>query len=233
MKKLLSIAGILFFLLIGVVVVPASDWKDELKQKLKGMVTLVKTAGLGGSDRNRVKEPGTVLVIQKDGITGDKANDFTTTDTKVRDGKVIQAGGFLNKQNQHAFKPGERVYVFQIDVKDNEIWYWILSTETFSITEEGSTQQTRYKGLIKFQFPKDYLATADFAKVKEAIDAVLVTEDVAKAANTKTIELGQTTEQVETILGKPEKIIKLGAKVVYVYKDMKVIFTDGKVSDVQ
>jgi len=36
-----------------------------------------------------------------------------------------------------------------------------------------------------------------------------------------------------TLLGKPDKIVNLGPKVTYVYKDMKVIFQDGKVADVQ
>ena len=47
------------------------------------------------------------------------------------------------------------------------------------------------------------------------------------------IGLGQTIDQVTTTLGEPGKIVDLGAKKMYVYADMKVIFTDGKVSDVQ
>jgi hypothetical protein len=34
-------------------------------------------------------------------------------------------------------------------------------------------------------------------------------------------------------LGKPDKIVNLGAKQIYVYKDLKVTFLNGKVSDVQ
>ena len=48
-----------------------------------------------------------------------------------------------------------------------------------------------------------------------------------------TIELGQTTDQVVAALGPPSKIVKLGSKEIYVYKDLKVTFVDGKVSDVQ
>jgi hypothetical protein len=33
--------------------------------------------------------------------------------------------------------------------------------------------------------------------------------------------------------GKPDKVIDLGAKKIYVYKDLKITFMDGKVSDVQ
>jgi hypothetical protein len=48
-----------------------------------------------------------------------------------------------------------------------------------------------------------------------------------------TIEVGQTIDQVVAILGQPQKIVKLGAKQIYVFKDLKVTFDKGKVSDVQ
>ena len=48
-----------------------------------------------------------------------------------------------------------------------------------------------------------------------------------------TIELGQTIEEVVALMGNPTRIADLGQKKTYFYKDMKVIFVDGKVSDVQ
>ena len=48
-----------------------------------------------------------------------------------------------------------------------------------------------------------------------------------------TIALGQTIDQVTTAFGQPLKEAKVGAKVIFYYKDMKVTFTDGKVSDVE
>jgi hypothetical protein len=47
------------------------------------------------------------------------------------------------------------------------------------------------------------------------------------------IEKGQTIDQVKTAIGPPDKIINLGTKQIYVYKDIKVTFLNGKVSDVQ
>ena len=47
------------------------------------------------------------------------------------------------------------------------------------------------------------------------------------------IEKGQTADQVKAAIGTPDKIINLGAKQIYVYKDIKVTFINGKVSDVQ
>ncbi len=52
-------------------------------------------------------------------------------------------------------------------------------------------------------------------------------------AEPQTIEKGQTTDQVQSELGKPDKIVNLGSKQIYVYKDLKVTFVNGKVSDVQ
>jgi hypothetical protein len=49
----------------------------------------------------------------------------------------------------------------------------------------------------------------------------------------KTISLGQTKDQVTANFGQPEKIVKLGTKEIYYYKDLKVTFVAGKVSDVQ
>ena len=34
-------------------------------------------------------------------------------------------------------------------------------------------------------------------------------------------------------MGNPDKIIDLRTQVIHIYKDMKIIYVDGKVSDVQ
>jgi hypothetical protein len=48
-----------------------------------------------------------------------------------------------------------------------------------------------------------------------------------------TIAVGQTKDQVTTAFGQPARMAKLGAKEIYYYKDMKVTFTNGKVSNVE
>jgi hypothetical protein len=52
-------------------------------------------------------------------------------------------------------------------------------------------------------------------------------------AEPQTIEKGMTPDQVQGALGKPDKIVNLGTKQLYIYKDMKVTFVNGKVTDVQ
>jgi hypothetical protein len=55
----------------------------------------------------------------------------------------------------------------------------------------------------------------------------------APAGPPKTIALGQTFDEVTSILGPPKSIVDLGPKKIYVYPDMKITFNGGKVSDVQ
>jgi hypothetical protein len=58
-------------------------------------------------------------------------------------------------------------------------------------------------------------------------------EPAPAQAPTVQIHAGQTIDEVVAALGQPEKIVDLGSKKIYVYKDLKVTFIDGKVSDVQ
>jgi hypothetical protein len=55
----------------------------------------------------------------------------------------------------------------------------------------------------------------------------------APAAPPVNIGLGQSIDEVTGSLGQPTKVVDLGPKKIYVYKDMKITFKDGKVSDVQ
>lgn len=50
----------------------------------------------------------------------------------------------------------------------------------------------------------------------------------------KTLKIGQSKEEVVANFGQPEKVVKLGTKEIYYYKDLgKVTFINGKVTDVQ
>ncbi len=57
---------------------------------------------------------------------------------------------------------------------------------------------------------------------------------VAPDPEPKKIELGQTPDQVTAAFGPPQSIAKISAKKeIFIYKDLKVTFVNGKVSDVQ
>jgi hypothetical protein len=64
--------------------------------------------------------------------------------------------------------------------------------------------------------------------------AVIVGSDTEQgSAAPPTIELGQTIDQVTAGFGQPLRVAKLGVKTIFYYKDMKVTFTNGKVSNVE
>jgi hypothetical protein len=54
-----------------------------------------------------------------------------------------------------------------------------------------------------------------------------------QAAQPQQIEMGQTPDQVKGALGQPDKTVNLGPKQIWVYKDLKVTFLNGRVVDVQ
>jgi len=220
-------------LVLGMVTTASGGDRNALEDALKSKYELTKT----GIDRVRITQPGTVLVIQKEGISGDLSSDMSFLNNKVHDGKVAQAGGFgatmQGKKTSRDLKVGDKVYLFKIEAKDDQVRYFIITCDTYDVNVHGSTRQTRYKALLSFELGKDFLETANADSVKKVVDTVIAPEAEVKAATTKSVELGQTPEQVEAILGRPDKTVNLGTKKFYVYKDMKIVFVDDKVADVQ
>jgi hypothetical protein len=53
------------------------------------------------------------------------------------------------------------------------------------------------------------------------------------AAEPPTVAEGQTPDEVIAIMGQPDRKAKVGAKDIYFYKDIKITFLNGKVSDIQ
>jgi hypothetical protein len=53
------------------------------------------------------------------------------------------------------------------------------------------------------------------------------------SAATPTVSLGQSIEQVRAILGPPQQIMDVGARQIYIYRNVKITFVNGRVSDIQ
>jgi hypothetical protein len=161
----------------------------------------------------------------------------------------VQQG--LNHTNvgQRKFVDGEKFWVTAFIVKDDGV--------TFSFYSDPYAD-VRYIGQVKFPFPKKSVPAADdFLKtVAEVVTAESTAEEKPSApqqpappainpvvpppppadaapAPAKTISLGQTKAQVAAILGQPPRIGSVGTKEIYYYADMKVIFVNGVVTDVQ
>jgi hypothetical protein len=220
-------------LLVCFLASPLAGEKKALEQSLVSKYELSSV----GIDHIRITKPGTLLVIRQGGIYANPSTDYGSMTTKVIDGKVIEPKGFgaafFAKKTDRALKTGESVYVTRIWVRDKEVRFDVITSDTNETSVRGSSRQIRYAATVAFEFPDGYLENADVDAVKKVVDAILLPQNEVQSANTKTVELGQTAEQVKAALGAPDKIINLGPKTVYVYKDLKVVFMDGKVADVQ
>jgi hypothetical protein len=168
---------------------------------------------------------------------------------------------FGKEQTTHLFAVGDKVYPQRIDVNvaKDQVTLGIVACDTCNKTDPP----TYMKANVVFQFPKGSLAAANAGAVEDTIGQLLsISSDDSQqggdqggqqqgggdqqaqgqqqqpaaeqpAAEPVSIEKGMTPDQVEAAMGKPEKKVTLGAKQIYYYKDMKVIFVGGKVSDVQ
>src|SRR5271156_5206056 len=158
----------------------------------------------------------------------------------------------LNKTNKVQTKfltVGEKVYVTKIDVnvKNEKITFSLVECDTCNNVQQPSG----YKAQLAFQFDKNFLESANASQVEDTVGQVLTIDtssgsDSQQAANAQgggqgqqqaapapapepaaapvSIEVGQTTDQVKAALGDPQKIVKLGTKQIYVYKDLKITF---------
>jgi hypothetical protein len=163
---------------------------------------------------------------------------------------------FGKEQTTHLFQAGDKVYPSNIQVnlaKDN-VAMGIVACDSCNKTDPP----TYNKAQVIFQFPKGSLAKASASEVEDTIGQLLAISDDSQdqgqqgdqdqqgnnqgggqaqqqgpPPEPQQIEKGQTPDQVKAALGPPEKIVNLGPKQIYVYKDLKVTFLNGKVSDVQ
>ena len=168
--------------------------------------------------------------------------------------------GKLGKtQTTRLMQAGEKVYPSKITVNlpKDQVEISIIACDSCNNT----SPTTFYKADVIFQFGKGALANTSPSQVEDTIAGLLAIDDSggdqggngngndqqggnqqgggggqaqqAPPPEPQQIEKGQTPDQVKAALGTPEKIVNLGPKQIYVYKDLKVTFLNGKVSDVQ
>ena len=136
----------------------AADWKDALKENIQSSYKMSKI----GLDRIRITQPGTVFLLQKDGVAGDLATDGTFTQNVVENGEVRGPKGavaFLqHKRTNHLFKAGDKVYMWKVSIGSDDLSLFFVSYDTYSANETGGrSNQMRYKILLDFKFDKGYL----------------------------------------------------------------------------
>ena len=197
-------------------------------------LTRVGMSGLVDFDYTRVTEPGPILAVRLPGIYADVANTKNAIlETNYSDGKLTQQTGFAaafggNTSHSRTLAPNEKVYVMQITVRKESVLMELLTVDVATL---GDGRGTRYRAELNVKLPGLENMTPE--DIKKTIDTVLTDPATASAVESKTIKIGMSQDEVKQSLGNPDKIVDLGAKQIYVYKDMKVVFVNSQVSDVQ
>jgi|HubBroStandDraft_3_1064219.scaffolds.fasta_scaffold26243_2 hypothetical protein len=231
----------------------------SLQDQLNAQYKLAKIAGGGAV----VVEAGTILAVQKAGIKAMPFMAIPKCPSKFEDNTLRMATGFIctgAAALHNYFQPGNKVYPMKIEVNFDKakITFRVVSCDQCN----GIDPPTGQKGEVEFEFPKGYLERASAGDVEDTIGKVftITTNDDQQAQGgatdqqpsnpqqsasqqqpaeqpqqpePQTVQLGMTTDQVQAALGKPEKIFNVGTKQIYTYKDVKITFLNGKVSDVQ
>jgi hypothetical protein len=285
--RIVTVSGSFIIVLVAALSL-AQAQKATLEQQLEGEYKITTPT----ADNTDLVTTGSILVLQKKGFSAGSVSAKVATQNTYKDGQIksgaatavrrfgglpgissIPGVGSVAGQAAGAagagrdFVNGEKLYVTQITVdrgKDGII---------FELISDSYGDAGRYKGLLRFQFPKGTVGSADLAAADAMITQVFKiqppddTNADAKAAPAaaapaaaapqqqadappppiappppppdepvappKSIDLGMTKDQVVANFGQPQRTAKVGAKEIYFYKDLKVTFTGGKVSDVQ
>lgn len=236
---------------------PTASLQEQLKAQYKLVKTGTDAYGL------TVVDPGTVLNVQRGGLLGVSPKSAVFCPAKFQDGDLKAPNGFcaaMVKQNSRFLQVGTKVYPTKIDVSldKDKVSFQVMECDSCNGVQEPSF----YKSEVVFQFAKGGLRNTSVSQVEDTIGQVLAMDsgDDSQQQNDQgaqnqdsnqggggggqaqqqgpppepqQIEKGQTPAQVKATLGNPDKIVTIGAKQIYVYKDIKVTFLNGKVSDVQ
>jgi len=225
-----------------------------LREQLTAQYKVAKVASDSGGFA--VIAPGTLMSIQKGGVLSVPWTSLTLCPAKYQDNTFHPSVGFcagMLKSVSRYFKVGEKVYPAKIDVNVDKakISFTVVSCDSCN----GVDPPTSMKGEVVFQYAKGYLEKASVGDIEDAIGQIfLISSDDQQGqgnndtgqqqgnqqqpeqqqqSEPQTVQLGMTTDQVQAVLGKPDKIFNVGPKQIYVYKDVKVTFLNGKVADVQ
>jgi len=186
------------------------------------------------TDYTRITKPGVILAVRLPGIYADVANtEHAIVNTNYANGQITQASGFTaafsgSTSQSRTLNQNEKVYVTDILVKKDAV---LIELVTVDVVTLGDGLSTRYRAELNVKLPGIDTMTPD--DVKKTIDTVIAGPAVASAVESKTVKLGMSADEVKQTLGNPDKLVDLGTKQVFIYKDMKVILVDGRVSDVQ
>lgn len=169
---------------------------------------------IGGIDATNVYADGMVRYQLRLGI---RRTESTSAEEFLRDGQRTVQQNDTPGQFRVA-SAGTQVAVTMTKVEDKEIE-----------VEFNDTGKSKHKIRLKFESGKYSLD--DVKRLLAVCFADSKAEAMGKA--TITITLGMSVEEVIAAKGAPKTKVELGIKTILTYDDMKLVFENGKLTDVQ
>jgi hypothetical protein len=221
----------------------SGDPQSELQQRLASLFTVTKVT----ADGRDTTATGTQVELRKNGFMAYSVESpvpyLNNYDKKGHIsqpfmsnlGTGVLAQGRKNYPTRF-FRAGEKLWVVALLVKRDGVTFRLYSDPYGAI---------RYYGDLKFPFDKGSTPASDeaLARISEALTAQPVDttgtrtpiagDQPSPPSEPVRIDVGHTIDQVVAVLGQPERTANVGNKQLYFYKDLKITFVDGKVSDVQ
>jgi hypothetical protein len=225
---------------------------SALKDSLYNQFKLVQMS----SDMIQVVTPGSILVLHKGGLTMVDIGNSDVPTFSYKDGRltasfVSQGIIYSAKKNGtpvRTFGPGERLWINDIQVKQDAVTLFVLS---------DVIGDARYRGQIKFSYPGRHEIPPADQFLKTIAEVVTVEGDGTQAATPveekkvtlpplppppdaaptqpKNIALGQNRAVVIAIMGQPEHAYKVGTnKEILGYSNhIKITLINGKVTNIE
>lgn len=227
--------------------------RDEAASAVTALYRITTQGFLGG-----FSEIGSVLTPRREGLRANRPSKAFKPNV-VRNRQLDVAGGGdlpLGGVHDGALKPGERLHLYGVRTGNDYVQLDLHTVATYVVPGSGTRGPTPLQASVRFQYDGglagvttqlllddigEWLAAegetrpaaVDSRPAADQRPAAVPAEPRAAGRATSTIRLGQTQEEVAAILGPPEKQILLGAKTIFIYRDVKVVFMDGKVADAE
>lgn len=213
--------------------------RPELQQHLENHYRLTVVGpgllGLTGS-RSTIRRAGGVVVVRRAGIDGSLDRESPAL-SALREGKAEMYRG----RKDAAVAPGERFYVYSLQVGSDVVTLGLVSVRTIS-TSGGSGPL--WTGL-SFFFPPEALAEGNLEVVYRVMDQWVVPEESYRLAGGQSapepepppappseLKPGMTRDEVVAALGPARREVSFGARTWLTYTALVVVLEQGKLVSV-
>src|SRR5271170_2434821 len=185
--RIVTLSGSLITLLIGSLAALAQAPKGTLEDQLQAEYMITTPT----ADNTDIVTTGSVLILQKKGFSAGAASSKVATQNTYKDGQIHSGAATAVRRfgglpgissipgvgtaagtaagaagGSRDFVNGEKLYVTQITIDRNK------DGIVFDLISDSYGDSGRFKGSLRFQFPKGTVASADLAQADAVITQV-------------------------------------------------------------